>query len=275
MSESKDPVMNLLAKRFERLPDLNDGITYREAMAMGKIINLAKTDNEAKSLLENIAKKEARITKFSPSLQGLLWMAEEKKEINKETLKRYSPEELVNYAYEQLPQRLKTPKDIFNFIITNFSYDAVGIKNSIRAAKETFADKGGDCKNISGFEYEFLKKIGYNPKILYMVGGNFYYGGHVICYYNENEKLFTIEGSGNILRIAMARKTETQRRILEAQAVLSSRKPRIEGPFSSLTELLHIYKATQYIVYDSFEEYRKDSSIPGRIRSLLQPVPPR
>lgn len=262
MFMDKDPAINLLGKGFAKLPDLNDDITYNEVKAMESIIKLAKKDDEARGLLKKMAEKKAAWTRFSPLLQSILWLAEEK-EISKEILKRYSTKELINYAFDQLANRLKTPKDIYNFTTTNFSYasDSSEYKKNL---KEIFTDKGGNCENTSGFEYEFLKKLGYDAKLLLMLGTNTwsYKGAHVICYYNEDGRLFTIETSLNIERIAVSRKPESQRKIIEDATGINLKKFNgILGPFNSLKELLHYYNPTYYLIINSYNEYRKISPL--------------
>lgn len=262
MFMDKDPAINLLGKGLAKLPDLNDDITYNEVKSMESIIKLAKKDDEVRDILKKMAEKKAAWTKYSPFLQSILWLADGK-EISKEILKRYSKKELVNYAYNQLASRLRTPKDIYNFTTTNFSYvsDRSEYKKDL---KEIFIDKGGNCEYTSGFECEFLKKLGYDAKLLVMLGTNFsaYKGAHVICYYGEGEKIFTIETSRNILRIAISRKPENQRKILEDQMGYSPTKFNgIIGPFNSLNELLHHYNATHYLIINSYNEYQKISPI--------------
>ncbi len=178
-----------LGRALARLPDVSDGLTSTEIQALGSIYDLA-ADPGAGPLLAELAYGNQGKYQFSGALQGLLWMAEIE-DITRRPMNALSNAALLDYAWESLPARLKTPEDILEYLASNYSY--ILNRQSAKTKRQFFRDKNGDCTEYTLLGGYLLTKKGYT--VYALTSRPSFFGNHVSLIFEKDGTFWLMDGS--------------------------------------------------------------------------------
>lgn len=94
------------------------------------------------------------------------------------------------------PKEPTSPQGLSDFMKKNISYDSS--THPLKTTEQLLKDKSGNCHDQTLYEMEMLKKMGKNPKAMFLIevddqgqGGT----THSFVYYKENKKIKYLENA--------------------------------------------------------------------------------
>ncbi|MBU2547015.1 MAG: hypothetical protein KKB20_01270 [Proteobacteria bacterium] len=200
MASSPDPRLRDLGRALARLPDVNHGPV--PARALAEIYGLAREADPARwTVLSALAAENPGPDQFGGSLQGLLWMTEQGP-VSGRTLVRLGPAGLLDYAWQTLPGRLKSPARVLDFLAGNFSYQPD--RYQARGKREFFRDKYGDCTEFTLLGGYLLGRLGLDVQVLLTRPMAFM--GHISLIFRDRRGYWLLDASRAAILRSMARK---------------------------------------------------------------------
>ena len=247
----------LLARALSRLPDLGEALTPEKARAAGRVADLALTgDEQIRPRLEDLADENISGWGFSGPLQGLLWLAEHR-DLAGLSPEQLDPDELLDYAWRELFQRMATPRQVLDYLALEYTY--VLDRRFAQPARRFFRRKFGDCTEFTLLAGRLLKAQGYPVVVLLCRPTTL--GGHTAIIYRTREGYFILDAS----RAAIARTLAFRRRQVvlgpvDARVWREMKSfDRIIGPYSKLKDTIRPYEEVRggrvLHRFLSFEEY--------------------
>jgi predicted transglutaminase-like cysteine proteinase len=96
----------------------------------------------------------------------------------------------LDYAnYGEINKAIKTPSDIES-ISTQYRYiKDQGDWDEYKLPEYFVTDGGGDCDDYARFAYEELKKLGYETRMVVLIGDT----RHAICWYKDGKKEYVFD----------------------------------------------------------------------------------
>ena len=89
------------------------------------------------------------------------------------------------------PSSINTPKDIGDWMETNFTYQSEEV-DYWKSPEETVKDKGGDCEDFSVLSKKILEDLEYTAWFITMDTKADKYIGHAICLFKEKDGTFSV-----------------------------------------------------------------------------------
>lgn len=205
----------LLATEFGKLPEIQDGISEIEQVAMNQIIDLYSRDpltfNKAFKQMYKVGLPEVR--KYCTPLQALLWLAQDGKlGPTNNPIQNYTLKSLLDVAWDDLYSwtdtarwndfhtvvyRLNSPEllDYYERRVISYKYEP-GYGEDPGEAWRVFKNKYGHCAQITAFTVYILQKAGYkayrhliNHPALMSPKGNL----HRVCLFIVNGKKYIMD----------------------------------------------------------------------------------
>ena len=205
----------LLAKELGKLPEIQDGISENDAMALERISVFynqnKKHFDSAFELMNDVGCENVR--KYCTPLQALYWLAlnDELKLID---ISNYTHINLLNQAwykagfeydgtgrwddFNDVTTRLSSPALVDYYVSRNFTYKRVSL-GSIHDYKNPyiiFSKKKGQCWLFTAFSVHCLKKAGYQAHAVTVFHGISLKPNHVACeYIDKDGKEYILDNS--------------------------------------------------------------------------------
>jgi hypothetical protein len=193
--QSRDRLETALGRALLKLPDVKDGLSPAEQIAIQTIHRLTREANPAgRETLWVMARENRHTYQYSGSLQGLLWVVMNG-HLDRLNLDQDGSRDFLDYAWKQLPVRFSTPEAILNFMATNFSYKP----DTYTAVPPYlfFRNKYGDCTEFAMLAGLLLEKAGYRVQILLSRPTPFL--GHASVIFQKEEALYLMDPSRTAL----------------------------------------------------------------------------
>ena len=221
----------LLAQELGKIPEIQDGVSEIDAMALERIIVFynqnQKKINSAFELMNDVGQKNIR--KFCTPLQALYWLAlnDNLKLID---ISNFTLIELLNRAWYQsgfdyggtrwgdfsdVTDRLNSPELLDYYVSRNFTYKRVSLRSidDYRNPYIIFTKKQGQCWLFTAFSVYCLKKAGYQAHAVTVFHGVSSKPNHVACEYIDKDgkeyildNSITVYGLGHGLRYGIYEK---------------------------------------------------------------------
>ncbi len=205
----------LLARELAKLPELCDGISNKDVMALSRICRFYNQNQKAfNSAFDKMYDEgHADVRKFCTPLQALYWMALEDK-LEKIDISNYSLIALLNEAWYKsgfeydgsgrwdhfvdVTERLNSPKLLDYYESRNFSYRKVRLRSleEYKNPYHIFSMKQGECWLYTSFSVHCLRKAGYRAHAITVYHGKSGYANHVTCtFIDKDGKEYIIDNS--------------------------------------------------------------------------------
>ena len=170
----------LLATEFGKLPEIQDGISEIEQVAMDQIIELYRSDpvtfDNAFKQMYKVGLPEVR--KYCTPLQALLWLSQDGSlNATKNPIQNYTLKSLLDVAwfdsffwtdterwndFQTVVDRLNSPEllDYYERHVIQYKYRP-GFGEGPEEASRVFHNKYGHCAQITAFTVHILQRAGY------------------------------------------------------------------------------------------------------------------
>ncbi len=200
----------LLAVELRKLPELQDGISANEIIALKKLIELYNnTSTVFDSAFDQMYKVgKPNVRKFCSPLEALFWLMEDGKfDLAKESIMDYDLKWLLIYAwadkkhkrwsnYNSVVERLNNPRLIDYYQVWNFEYKLSGAKIRRKGRSwHLFKTRKGECRDYTAFSVRCLRKAGYEARAIRVASPSGLFASHIVCEYRDNNKLYIIDNS--------------------------------------------------------------------------------
>jgi hypothetical protein len=195
-----------LAQEFGKIPEIQDGISERDALALERICvhyNQNRKDfDSAFQRMYDVGYPDVR--KFCSPLQAFYWLALDDK-LKQIDISNYSLKGLLNEAwyksgfgydgsgrwddFSEVTQRLNSPELLDYYISRNFSYKRIRLRSlqDYKNPRIIFSKKQGECWLYTAFSVYCLKKAGYQAHAITVYHGNSPRPNHVACTFTDKD----------------------------------------------------------------------------------------
>jgi hypothetical protein len=192
-----------LALEIGRLPKFQREISPDSGKALNKFVHLVKhaTNDEINNLKAVINEGIPEIRKFSAPLQAIIWLLEKDETFFKSDLFNWSLDQILFSSwkfgdhhwkgkdFDEVTDRLNSPILIGYYVKGNFSY--ASLRRYSSSAHSIFKRKIGNCAGYADFQYQCLKKAGYNARII-KVKSPTHRAYHVVCEFKDKDGIIYI-----------------------------------------------------------------------------------
>ena len=201
----------LLAKEIGKLPELQDGISSKDAHAIDNILEMYSKNPNAfeNSLAEMYKIGIPEVRRYSSPLQALYWLAEDNRteEATSFLANDFSLKTLLNLAWNFNDQRwqdfyvvmdrLNSPELIDYYERSRFHYDyKTGHGGDFKEVLYVFKHNKGHCLQISAFTAYCLRRAGYRAKIQIIVHPRYRSpmgNDHRVCLFEIDERQYIMD----------------------------------------------------------------------------------
>jgi len=202
----------LLAMELRKLPELQDGLTSGEGIALDRITALYFREKAGFDRAFQQMYKEGlpERRKYSAPLQALFWMAEEGP-FPENLLGQFSVIYLLEHAwtfgprlgrdpwkdYDTVMDRLSSPRLVHHYVSRQINYRnwwmVPGYDKDFGHPRQVFFYKNGDCLYISSFVVEALVRNGYKAMSEEKPALRAVDAWHMVAVFYENGKKYIID----------------------------------------------------------------------------------
>jgi len=205
----------LLVNELGKLPEIQDGISEKDAMALKQISKLySKNQKHFSSVFESMNDVgNANVRKFCTPLQALYWLALDDK-LAEIDISNYTLIGLLNQAwyksgfeydgtgrwddFSEVAERLNSPELVDYYVSRNFTYKYLKLEsiNDYKNPYFIFRNKHGQCWLYTAFCTHCLKKAGYQAHAVTIFHGISRKPNHVACaYIGKDGKEYILDNS--------------------------------------------------------------------------------
>jgi hypothetical protein len=205
----------LLARELGKIPEIQDGISEIDAMALERISYLY---NQNQKHFNSVFKKmndvgNANVRKFCTPLQALYWLALDDK-LTQIDISNYTLIGLLNHAwynsgfeydgtgrwddFSKVTERLNSPELVDYYVSRNFSYKKIRLRslNDYKNPHIIFNKKQGECWLYTSFCTYCLRKAGYQAHAITVFHNLRTRPSHVTCeYIDKDGKEYILDNS--------------------------------------------------------------------------------
>ena len=196
----------LLVQELGKLPELQNGISNTDAMALSRICLVynqnQKDFNLAFERMYDVGYPDVR--KFCTPLQALYWISLEDK-LGKIDISNYTLITLLNKAWYKsgfeldgtgqwddfgdVTERLNSPQLVDYYESRNFNYKRIKLRSleEYKNPYHIFRMKHGECWLYTAFSVHCLRKAGYQALAITVYHGKSRYPNHVTCAFNDKD----------------------------------------------------------------------------------------
>ena len=203
----------LLAQELGKIPEIHDGISERDAIALERICVFyrenQKSFDSAFKRMYDVGYPNFR--KFCSPLQALYWLAMDdnlkQMDISKYTLIGLLSKAWYKFEYDgtdrwddfsDVTDRLNSPQLVDYYESRNFNYKLVRLRSSqdYKNPRYIFRSKQGACWLYTAFSVYCLKKAGYQAYAITVYHGNTPRPNHVACTFTDkNGKAYILDNT--------------------------------------------------------------------------------
>ena len=203
----------LLAQELGKLPEIQDGISEIDAMALERLCVFYNQNQRGFDLaferMYDVGYPNVR--KFCSPLQALYWLTLEDK-LTQIDISNFDLTALLNEAwykslfdfdgttgrwdgFKEVTERLNSPRLVDYYESRNFTYKAISLpsREAYKNPYHIFRCKHGGCWLYTAFSVYCLKKAGYRTHAITVYHGRSQYPNHVTCTFIDKD------GKGYIL----------------------------------------------------------------------------
>jgi len=192
----------MLTMELMKLPEFQDGISYKEKAGLEKICLLYAQDptdfDKAFHEMHKIGYPEIR--KYCTPLQAIFWLALDD-QLNQIDISKYDLITLLNQAWYKpgfendgterwndfgaVTERLNSPELIDFYESRNLSYQKIRLRSidEYKSPRIIFKGKRGECWLYTAFSVYCLRKAGYEARAITVFHGKTRNPNHVTCMY--------------------------------------------------------------------------------------------
>jgi hypothetical protein len=205
----------LLAQELSKIPEIQDGISEIDAMALERIRVFyhqnQKNFNSAFERMYDVGYPNVR--KYCSPLQALYWLALDDK-LKQIDISKYALIGLLNEAwyksgfeydgtgrwddFNDVTERLSSPELVDYFESRNFTYKKIRLRSldDYKNPHNIFSKKRGECWLYTAFSVYCLKKAGYQAYAITVYHGNSPRPNHVTCaFIDKDGKEYILDNS--------------------------------------------------------------------------------
>ena len=205
----------LLANELGKLPEIQDGISEIDAMALERISVLYNQNQKHFNLVFESMNDvgNANVRKFCTPLQALYWLALDDK-LEQIDISNYTLIGLLNQAwyksgfeydgtgrwddFSDVTERLNSPELVDYYVSRNFTYKKItlGSIDDYKNPYSIFRYKHGRCWLFTAFSTYCFKKAGYQANAITVFHGISLKPNHVACeYIDKDGKEYVLDNS--------------------------------------------------------------------------------
>ncbi|MGD8800988.1 MAG: transglutaminase-like domain-containing protein [Desulfobacterales bacterium] len=196
----------LLAQEFGKIPEIQDGISEKDAMALERIcVYYNQNQKDFDAAFERMYDVGyPKVRKFCTPLQAFYWLALDDK-LNQIDISKYALIGLLNEAwyksgfgydgtgrwdnFRDVTERLNSPRLVDFYVSRNFTYKKIRLRtlDEYKNPHIFFSRKQGECWLYTTFCLYCLKKAGYQAHAITVYHGNSKRPNHVTCLYVDKD----------------------------------------------------------------------------------------
>lgn len=205
----------LLAQELSKIPEIQDGISDEDTMALEQICMFYNKNQKAfNSAFEQMYEVgNPVIRKFCTPLQALHWLALDDR-LEQIDISEYTLVALLNEAWYKrgfeydgmgrwddfgdVTERLNSPKLVDYYESRNFSYKKIRLRSleEYKNPYHIFRMKQGECWLYTAFSVYCLRKAGYQAHAITVYHGKSQYPNHVTCtFIDKDGKEYILDNS--------------------------------------------------------------------------------
>ena len=196
----------LLAEEIGKLPEIQDGISIQDSVALERIWSLYKQNQKdfdsAFRRMLNVGYPNIR--KYCSPLQALYWLALDNK-LKPKDISNYTLIGLLNkawyepgFAYDgtgrwdgfsDVTERLNSAALVDYYVCRNFAYKKIRLRSldDYKNPRNIFNTKQGECWLYTSFCVYCLKKAGYQAHAITVYHASSHRPNHVACEYIDKD----------------------------------------------------------------------------------------